>query len=113
MSYLTGNILFDGTPKVTDEAVLKVVIEDVTISGNPEVAYSKQLEFDASSIAIFKYMPFELKDFEYDLTRRYELRVHVDMQNNDQISEGDYITDSSQPIVTGMEELDLQLTRVG
>ena len=111
MSYLTGNILFDGSIDIPQTAALKIAIEDVTTS-NVEKVYEKAIDFDAQTLSLFKYMPFELKDFEHDPTRSYQLSAHVDKGNTGSVEDGDYVTTDSYPIVTALEEINLQLARV-
>ena len=112
MSYLTGNILFDGSIDIPQTAVIRVIIDDVTIANGSKRAYEKEIDFDAQSLALFKYMPFELKDFEHDPSYQYQLSAHVDVLNTGKIESGDYTTESSYPIVTALEEINLQLSRV-
>ncbi len=112
MSYLTGNLLFDGSIQVSKIATIKIIIDDVTITDASEKVYEKAIEFDRDSLPLFKYLPFELKDFEHEPSRRYELSAHMDMNNSGKIESGDYITTQSHPVVTALEDIDVQLSRV-
>ena len=112
LSYLTGNLLFDGNLVFKPDAKLRIKIQDVTVRGDEELVYEKDIPFEAKSLAIFRYLPFELKDFEFDASRRYELTAHVDQQANGQIESGDYATDRGYPVVTAMTEVDMNLVRV-
>lgn len=111
-SYLTGNILFDGDIKVSDKTTINISIEDVTISGEKTPLLEKNLVFDPSSLPIFRYLPFELKEFELEQGRSYRLSAHVDVNSTGSIDPGDYLTKRDYPVVTGFEELDLQMERV-
>jgi len=112
MSYLTGNLLFDGDAHFTSDATIKVVIEDVTVPNDEETVYEKVIDFDAQALSIFRYLPFELKDFEHDPSRCYQLSAYVDVTNNGKIEKGDYASTDIYPVVTAMEEINVQLSRV-
>jgi uncharacterized lipoprotein YbaY len=112
LSYLTGNILFDGSIDIPQTATIKITIDDVTIANSDERAYEKKIEFDAQALSVFKYIPFELKDFEHDPARQYQLSAHVDVASTGTLDEGDYVTNTAYPIVTALEEINLHLTKV-
>jgi hypothetical protein len=111
-SYLTGNILFDGDLKVSDKTTITLAIEDVTTSNKKGKVLEKKLDFDSKTLPIFRYIPFELKEFELEPDRRYSLSAFVDVASNGSVESGDYLTKRSYPVVTGFEEIDLQMERV-
>jgi len=110
---LSGNAIFSEDPKLTDESVIRLVLEDVTTIklGAIRIAESK-VEFDPKDIAIFKYLTFDFKDFEIDESRKYSLTMHVDRNGNNKIEAGDFITTENYSVVNGLEQFQMQLTRV-
>lgn len=108
ISYLIGNLLFDGTFKAEDNASIKIVIEETS---SQNTVYEKAIPFDKSSLPIFKYLPFELKDFEFEPGESFELYAHMDMDNSGSQSKGDFISEK-MPVVTGFEELNLQMAQI-
>ena len=111
-SFLTGNMLFDGDLKVSDKTTITIAIEDITISGGKTEILEKKLSFDPKSLPIFRYLPFELKEFELEQGRSYRLSAFVDVDSTGSVDSGDYQTKRSYPVVTGFEEIDLQMERV-
>jgi hypothetical protein len=109
-TYITGNLLFDGDLKIEKNAKIRLTVIDTTMQTD-EVVYRQELPFDASSLAVFKYLPFELRDAELDRSRSYILKAHLDQNGNEQEDVGDYLSTTSHPIVTGLEEFNIQLNR--
>lgn len=57
---VTGTLMFDGSRKVPQSAKIFVTLSD----GNGTIKEEKQIEFDPDSLTVFKYLPFELRNFE-------------------------------------------------
>lgn len=111
-SFLTGNILFDGDVKVSDKTTVTLRIEDITDPDKKITLLEKQLTFDPKTLPVFRYLPFELKEFEVEPENNYRLSAHVDVNSTGSVDPGDYLTKKNYPVVTGFEEIDLQMERV-
>lgn len=111
-SFLTGNMLFAGDVNVSDKTSITISIEDITVAGVKAKIFEKKVEFDPKSLPIFRYLPFELKEFGLESGRSYKLSAHVDANSSGTVEPGDYLTRKTYPVVTGMEEIDLQMELV-
>jgi len=111
-SFLTGNMLFGGDINISDKTSISISVEDITITGSITKIFEQKVEFDSKTLPIFRYLPFELKDFELELGSNYKLSAHVDVNNSGSIEPGDYTTRKTYPVVTGLEQIDLQMERV-
>ena len=111
-SFLTGNLLFGGDIKVTDKTSITVTIEDVTTAGEKTKTFEQKVEFDPQALPVFRYLPFELRDFELEPGNSYSLSAFVDVDNTGSPEKGDYVTRKTYPVVTGLEQIDLQMENV-
>ena len=61
------------------------------------------------TLAIFKYLPFELRNFELN-PGRYTLKVHVDKNGNNKINSEDLVSDDLL-VKTGQEIFDIHIRK--
>ena len=110
---LSGTAVFPEDPKLTEKSVIRLILEDVTTVklGAIRIA-EKQVEFDPSDIAVFKYLNFDFREFDIDENGKYLLSMHVDKNGNGTIEEGDFITREIYSVVSGLEQFKMQVTRV-
>lgn len=97
--YLTGNIVFDGDIRVSEDSKLVGVFED----SNKRPVYTEQIDCSINTLAIFKYMPFEIKtDLDLD-----GLSFRAEVRNGP-------VAYQSEPykITSGIEQFDVQMRRV-
>lgn len=110
---LSGTAIFPEDPKLTEKSVINLILDDVTTIklGAIRIA-EKQVEFEPNDIAVFKYLNFDFKDFEIDENRKYLLAMHVDRNGSGAVEKGDFITKETYSVVSGLEQFQMQLTRV-
>jgi len=108
-SFLTGNLLFDGNINIPHNSTIKISIEDVS---DKQIVLEKDVEFDSESLSVFRYLPFEIKEFETEAGRSCKIQAHVDIGSTGKVKPGDFITKQSCPVITGFEEINLQLELV-
>ena len=110
---LSGTAVFPEDPKLTEKSIIRLILEDVTTAklGMIRIA-EKQVEFDPDDIAVFKYLNFDFKDFEMDENRKYTLAMHVDRNGNEIAEAGDFVTKETYSVVSGLEQFQMQLTKV-
>jgi len=110
---LSGTAIFPEDPKLTEKSVIRLILEDVTTIklGAIRIA-EKQVEFDPSEIAVFKYLNFDFRGFDIEENRKYLLAMHVDRNGNGTAENGDFITKETYSVVSGLEQFQMQLTKV-
>ena len=111
-SFLTGNLLFGGDINVSDKTSILISIEDITVASSATKIFEQKVEFDPKTLPIFRYLPFELKEFELEPGNSYKLTAHVDVNSSGSAELGDYLTKKTYPVVTGLEQIDLQMEKV-
>lgn len=105
---VSGTILFEGSESISADANVKVILYDVT-EEIPEKVFEQILECDKDSLLVFKYLPFEIKGFDLDEDRRYNLSVHIG--KHDDIECGDYISTKRCSVKTGLEHFDIPVVK--
>lgn len=109
---LTGNAIFPEDPMLDDSSVVRLYLEDITTSKVGVIRVAEETVSFDSSLSIFKYLTFEFGGFDLDPSRQYRLGMHVDKNGNGKVEPGDYVTKDEYPILTGLEEISIQLARV-
>lgn len=108
---VSGNLLFEDCVLLPDTAKIRLRVVDTT--EKPEkVILEENPAFDARLLSLFKYLPFEIKNFEMEKDRMYKLKVHIDVSGQDQLSKGDFVSIADLEIKTGLEEFHIPLTKV-
>jgi uncharacterized lipoprotein YbaY len=96
-----GAIIFNEYAKSFSGATIYVCLEDVSLQDAPSKLISQQIIrdvfYDSTNrekieFAIYGDIP--------DVRARHSINVHVDVDNNGRISEGDFITMQSYPVLT-------------
>lgn len=96
--YLTGNIVFDGDIHVTEESQLIAIFENM----DNETIHTEQIDCNPKTLAVFKYMPFEIKaDLDLD-----GLAFRVEVRNGPV-----FYHSKPRKINTGVEQFDIQMRR--
>ena len=110
---LRGTLNFDRDPRLTADSKIRVVVEDFG-APNADIAriVEKEIDFDPDKLSVFKYSTFEIGNFEMEKDRKYNLAAHVDVNGNGKVEDGDFITSQIYPVTTGLEQFDLQVTRL-
>jgi len=110
---LSGTAIFPEDPQLTDKSAIRLILKDVTTIklGAIRIA-EKQVEFDSSALAVFKYLNFDFSGFDIDENRKYVLAIHVDRNGNGKVEEGDFITEDIHSVTSGLEQFQIQLTKV-
>tara|TARA_Y100001980_G_C14213808_1_gene72464 strand:- start:83 stop:424 length:342 start_codon:yes stop_codon:yes gene_type:complete len=109
LSYITGNISFDNASQI---AVPANASAQLTIWHDEEVVYQRDLSIDPSSLNVFKYDTFEVKDFEYEPGQEYLLRIQICIDPKTGPQKGDYITRAPALVRAAVENLDIQLSQM-
>ena len=108
LSYITGNIGFDHNCKIE---IPTAAIASLFIKQGEEIVYQRDLNIDASSLNVFKYDTFEVKDFEYEPGQEYLLSIQICKEAGNP-QKGDYVTANPLTIRAAIENLDIQLSQV-
>jgi hypothetical protein len=103
---ISGNILFEDSVLLPKDAVIRVILKE-TPTGK-RVA-EKSINFDAKSLSIFKYLPFEFREFVLS-DNGFVLSVHIDKNGNGKLESEDLVSDDL-PITTGQEYFDVHIKR--
>jgi len=104
---VTGTLMFEDAAKLPETAKVVIVLEDET--GTTVV---KQYEpFDSKSLSVFKYLPFELRNFELPEGKRCRISAFVDTKGTERPQDAAYMSREALPIVSGLEDVVLNLAR--
>ena len=106
---VSGNLLFAEKVNLPASAKIRLLLLDITAG---KVALEQELPFDAKLLAIFKYLPFQFKNFELLDGHQYEMKAHVDLLGDKQLKVGDFVSTDKFEIKYGLEEFDIAVTKV-
>jgi uncharacterized lipoprotein YbaY len=112
---VSGQIILDGTRSFSGVTVY-VRLEDVTRVGAPSVTVAEQVIPEVSYRAGSRQeVAFDLTGREPDPRARYNVRVHVDVDDDGRISQGDYLSTQSYPVLTDghPDQVTVYVSRVG
>lgn len=100
-SVIYGKIIFGDKVSSFAGATLHVYLEDVSLADAASVIVGKYIEknvkFDGE---ISAFLSFRIEYNDLDLSDRYEIRVHVDVDGDGEVSKGDFINMQSYPVIT-------------
>lgn len=99
-SRVTGRIWFDDAAGPFTGAVLRVKLEEVSRADAPAREISRVVFPNYSHSPDEPPADFSMEFERIDPSHRYEVRVHLDINGNDQYSAGDQITVQSYPVLT-------------
>jgi len=112
---VSGQIILDGTRSFSD-ATVYVRLEDVTRVGSPSVTVAEQVIPEVSYRAGSQQeVKFVLTGRDLDRRARYNVRVHVDVDGDGRINQGDYLSTQSYPVLTDghPDQVTVYVSRVG
>ncbi len=98
---MTGAIHFpEGTPAFAG-ATVRVSLLDVTRADAPSrVIVEETIPHASHPGGAGGSFAFALRAGTVDARARYVVRVHVDVDNDGRVSQGDYVTNASYPVLT-------------
>jgi putative lipoprotein len=100
-AYVTGAIRFpEGTPAFAG-ATVRVSLFEVTHADAPSrVIVEETIPHASHPGGAGGGLAFALRAATIDARARYVVRVHVDVDNDGRVSQGDYVTTASYPVLT-------------
>ena len=114
---VSGDIFFRQPPQDLSRAVIRVRLLDTTMADAPSVPIS-EVTLRGRDLggpeALASGIRYELSTPKLESTNRYEIAVHVDVEDTGEISAGDYLTTAAHPVPTGRDsaEVDVQVRRI-
>ncbi|WP_458209769.1 YbaY family lipoprotein [Haladaptatus sp. NG-SE-30] len=98
---VSGKIIFEPVTPHLAGATIHIRLEDVSIADKASETISEQTLSDVTDDMIEQDgIPFELYGQLPDDKARYIVSVHVDSNDNGEVSQGDFITTESYPVLT-------------
>jgi uncharacterized lipoprotein YbaY len=98
---VTGEILFDKDIGSFFGATAYVRLQDVSMSDAPSRTISEQIIKNVNHDPnVPKHISFSLYPENYDLTGRYIVSIHIDVNGNGVLDVGDLINMESYPVLT-------------
>lgn len=91
-----------------DRAMVRVVLLDVTLADAP----SEQVTIQVVRPVRGRVDRVDLPAPPASPGRRYEVRVHVDVDDSGEVSHGDWISTQAHPVSASGGEVEVPLTRV-
>ncbi|TXH20831.1 MAG: hypothetical protein E6Q95_04935 [Chitinophagaceae bacterium] len=112
---IKGEIIFDNDIKPIIDATLYVMIENVTYLDEKaeliKLYTKKNIHYNINTDDNLQFI-LTLKNLNHHDS--YNLRVHIDIDNNNTINIGDYITVQSYPLQTSIpiQKLSIQIKQI-
>jgi uncharacterized lipoprotein YbaY len=103
MARVSGEIRFPRLKRPLHQAVVKILVNDVTRADARAKTMARAEAGPCSAEAGEDYrIPFtiEVDDGEIDPGARYVLAAHADLDADGEVSQGDYVTIQSYPVLT-------------
>lgn len=101
MLLVTGEIVFGEDAQSFSGGTLYVRLEDVSLADAPSKLIAEQILTDISyEIGSETKLEFALKDELPDDSARYNVCAFIDLDGDRQVSQGDYISTQSYPVLT-------------
>src|SRR5687767_5695803 len=98
---IKGDITFDGTVRPFTGATLYVHLDDITgadiASRSVAIYVERDVSFDPK---VAKALPFAIASKAPDPEATYVVRAHVDIDGDGEVSQGDFISMQSYPVIT-------------
>jgi uncharacterized lipoprotein YbaY len=100
MMLVKGMILFDDDVEPLTGAIVYVRLEDVSRVDAPAKIAAEQVIRGVRTGGDVRFLHFAIRGDEDELEphARYVVRVHVDVDNDGEVSVGDYVSTASHPI---------------
>jgi len=96
-----GEVIFDENTQPFTGATVTVSLEDVNLADAASKTVAKVVFRDvAYSPESSSPLQFSLEGLNPDEKTSYNIRVHADLDNDGQVSRGDYLTMQSYPVLT-------------
>lgn len=98
---VTGVIRLPSHNPLPPSAVIYVHLLDTSLADAPAILISEQvIENAAAKVENDGKIKFALYGELHDFKANYTVSVHVDLDNDGQISQGDYVNVESYPVIT-------------
>jgi uncharacterized lipoprotein YbaY len=98
---IKGKIIFKDKASSFTGATLYAYLEDVSLADAASVVLGKYVErnvnFNGETSA---FLSFKIEYKDLDFRNRYEIRVHIDVDGDGEVSKGDFINMQSYPVIT-------------
>lgn len=95
---VSGEISFEETSKPVSNATIYIRLEDVSRADAASTLITEEVLQDVSLLG--DRLKFNLYGEISDAKADYNVQVHVDIDGDGQVSQGDYITMESYPVLT-------------
>ena len=111
---VTGEVVFDNSAPPFSGATAHIVLEETTYADAAAVAVSRLDLPEVSFQSGREPLAFASPTVQLDLSKRYEIRVHIDLDADGRIGPGDQITTETYPVPVfgGRAHLRLRLRRI-
>src|SRR5438093_1663519 len=100
---VSGSISFEDGHSPFASATIYVQLEDVSVADGPSVVLSQQVLHGVAPPEPGRAVAFRVSAGTLDPRRRYNLRVHVDLDGDGTVSSGGFVTVQRYPVVPGRE----------
>jgi hypothetical protein len=109
---VTGTIEFAGSPPtVGASAVLRVNVEEVTrADARANVVARQTVPAQLLLTGGREARRFSIAVADVESTKSYRLRIHLDLDGNGSIGQGDYVSTQSYPVITNGAPLEVIVT---
>lgn len=96
-----GEIRFEGEVPSFSGATMYVYLENITVADMVSEMVAKYVEQDvAFGPKAAKVLSFSIAGKDPDTRASYVVRVHIDIDGDGQVSQGDFISTQSYPVIT-------------
>jgi len=114
-SRVSGQIWFDDAAGQFAGATLRVKLEETSRADAPAREISQLVISNYSHFSGEPPADFVLSTDSIELSARYEVRVHLDLDGNGEYAAGDQITTQSYPVLTHgyPDTIQIRLQRIG
>lgn len=111
---VTGEAIFDNISPAFSGATARIVLQDTTIADAAAVGIARLDIPNVSFRPGREPLAFAFPSMQLDPSRRYEVRVHIDLDGDGRVGPGDHITTQSYPvpISAGRAHMKLRLRRI-
>ena len=98
---ISGTIEFHDVRQPARDVTVHVRVEEASRADAPAAVVAQLSLRGVEVAAAAPPLRFELHDIQTVPSGRYVIRAHADVDGNDRITRGDYISTQSYPVLTG------------